>query len=205
MSGLPLLWAVATALVMLVALLLSGEWLVRASIPALHSMFEWIAPDFQLQRLELQRDKADQVLRAWVTLGRYTFVGAQLITPDPRGMAQASTLAVHGLQGPLLALWAAVAWPAAAVRTRLLRLLVCLPAAALMFLLDAPVVLAASIWQFLVDAHAPGSWQPLLIARDLLQGGGRFVIGLAIGAGCAIAVSGTVGIRLARGPVAPAE
>ena len=188
MSGRDLRWAVAAALLLLAGLVLSGEWLVRASIPALRSMFEWLAPDFQLQRLDLQRDQADQVLRAWVTLGRYTFVGGQLITPDPRGMAQASTIALHGLQGPLLALWAAMAWPAAAGRTRALRVLACLPAAGLLFLLDAPVVLAASIWQFLVDAHAPGSWQPLLIARDLLQGGGRFVIGLAIGAGCAILI-----------------
>lgn len=188
MSGRDLRWAVAAALLLLAGLLLSGERVVRASLPALGAVFTSIAPDFQLLRLELQRDKADQVLRAWVTLGRYTFVGGQLITPDPRGMAQASTIALHGLQGPLLALWAAMAWPAAAVRTRALRVLACLPAAALLFLLDAPVVLAASLWQFLVDAHAPGSFQPLLVARDLLQGSGRVVIGLAIGAACAILI-----------------
>lgn len=183
-----LLWAVVAAALLLTGLVLIGDWMVRTSLPALRSMFAWIAPDFQLQRLELQRDKADQVLRAWVTLGRYTFVGGQLITPDPRGMAQASTIALHGLQGPLLALWAAVAWPASAGQTRALRLLACLPAAALLFLLDAPVVLAASLWQFLVDAYAPGSFQALLVARDLLQGGGRVVIGLAIGAACGIAI-----------------
>lgn len=185
-----LLWPVAAALVLLAGLVLSGDWLVQASIPAMRSSFAWVAPDFQLQRLDLQREQADQVLHASVTLGRYTFVGGHLITPDPRGLAEASTIALHGLQGPLLALWAATVWPATALRTRALRCLACLPAAVLLFLLDAPVVLAAGMWQFLVDAHAPGSWQPLLIARDLLQGGGRVVIGLAIGAGCAIALRG---------------
>jgi hypothetical protein len=69
-----------------------------------------------------------------------------------------------------------------------LRLLACTPAVVLLFFLDAPVVLAAGIWDFLVDAYAPDSWQPLLIARDLLQGSGRVAIGLAIGAGCGIAI-----------------
>ena len=183
-----LFWTTVPALLLLIVLVTVGEHLVQLSIPALRSVFEWVAPDFKVLQLELDRERADRVLRASVTLGRYTFVGGQLIAPDPRGVAQASTVALHGLQGPVLALWACLAWPASRVGTRMLRLLACLPAVALVFLLDAPVVLAAGIWDFLVDAHAPDSWQPLLIARDLLQGGGRVAIGLAIGAGCAIAI-----------------
>jgi hypothetical protein len=179
----------AIALALLLGLVLWGEWMVHASLPALRVVFEWLAPDFKLLRFELDHEKADRVLRAWVTLGRYTFVGSHLVAPDPRGVAQASTIALHGLQGPMLALWAALAWPSDGIRMRLLRVLACLPGAALLFLIDAPVVLAAGIWELLVDAHAPGSWQPLLIARDLLQGGGRFVMGLAIGACCAIATA----------------
>lgn len=183
-----LFWTTVPALLLLIVLVTVGEHLVQLGIPALRSVFEWVAPDFKVLRFELDHERADRVLRASVTLGRYTFVGGQLIAPDPRGVAQASTVALHGLQGPVLALWACLAWPASRVGTRMLRLLACLPAVALVFLLDAPVVLAAGIWDFLVDAHAPDSWQPLLIARDLLQGGGRVAIGLAIGAGCAIAI-----------------
>ena len=183
-----LFWTTVPALLLLILLVTVGEPLVQLSIPALRSVFEWVAPDFKVLRFELDREKADRVLRASVTLGRYTFVGGHLVAPDPRGLAQASTVALHGLQGPVLALWTCLAWPAVGVGTRVLRLLACTPAAVLLFLLDAPVVLAAGIWDFLVDAYAPDSWQPLLIARDLLQGSGRVAIGLAIGAGCGIAI-----------------
>lgn len=183
-----LVGATALALALLALLVVLGEKLVGASLPALQHSFAWLAPDFKVLRFELDHEKADRVLRVWVTLGRYTFVGGHLVAPDPRGLAQASTVALHGLQGPLLALWAALVWPSSGLSTRLLRLVACLPAASLLFLIDAPVVLAASLWQFLVDAHAPGSWQPLLAARDVLQGGGRLAIGLAIGAACGIAI-----------------
>ena len=183
-----LFWTTVPALLLLFLLVTAGEALVQLGIPALRSAFEWVAADFRVLHFELDREKADRVLRASVTLGRYTFVGGQLVAPDPRGVAQASTVAMHGLQGPMLVLWTSMAWPAGKVATRALRLLACLPAATLLFLLDAPVVLAAGIWDFLVAAHAPDSWQPLLIARDLLQGGGRVVIGLAIGAAGGIAI-----------------
>jgi hypothetical protein len=183
-----LLWAAGIALVLITGLVMAGEWLIQAGLPAQRAAFEWVAPDFKVLLFELDREKADQVLRVWVSLGRYTFVGSHLVEPDPRGVAQASTVALQGLQGPLLAIWASLVWPARVARTRALRLLLCLPAAIGLWLFDSPLVLAASLWQFLVDAYAPGSTQPLLLARDVLQGGGRFVIGLAVGAAAGIAI-----------------
>jgi hypothetical protein len=92
------------------------------------------------------------------------------------------------LYGPLLAVWLTLAWPTgragfgAAAGVLGLRLLGVLPAAAALALLDTPIVLAANLWRLLLDHLAPGSFSPLLMASDVLQGGGRYAFGLALGA-----------------------
>jgi hypothetical protein len=61
-------------------------------------------------------------------------------------------------------------------------MVIVLPLGLLLAVVDAPLVLAASIWQLLVDAAAPGTHSPLLLASQFLQGGGRAALGLSIGA-----------------------
>jgi hypothetical protein len=105
------------------------------------------------------------------------------MTPEGPGLANASTMAAQGLQSSFVALWILLAWPAPDVLvTRSRRLALAMVPLLVLFALDAPVVLAASLWRIVLDALSPGAFSPLLLARDLLQGGGRLALGAAIGA-----------------------
>ena len=55
-----LFWTTVPALLLLILLVTVGEPLVQLSIPALRSVFEWVAPDFKVLRFELDREKADR-------------------------------------------------------------------------------------------------------------------------------------------------
>jgi hypothetical protein len=178
-------------------LIAAGHELVAAALPLLRASFEWVGSDFRVLSFALDSGAGigtststgtptsgagERMLRAVVTLRHHVVLDGRVLAPDPRGVAEASTLALQGLHGPFVALCIGAAWPVlrgwpeAALRAGLL-----LPAAALLALLDAPVVLAASIWELIVNHMAPGSGSPLLLARDLLRSGGRLGAGVLIG------------------------
>jgi hypothetical protein len=183
-----LLRAGAAGLALLVLVLAAGQTAVKALLPAMQWVFEALVDDFRVLRFGFDHEGADLVLRVVVKVAHYAVVGERVMTPDGNGLANASTMAVQGLQGAFVALWIALAWPAAgsagladAFKTRLRRLAwVALPAL-LLLLLDAPLVMAASLWQFVIDGLSPGAFSPLLLARELLQGGGRLALGAAMG------------------------
>lgn len=146
---------------------------------------EWLGDEFTVLRFGLLRQRSEDVLQLVVTTRRHVVVGERILTPDPRGTAQASTLPLQGLQGPLVALIVVWVWPLAPgrqVAEAVLRGVLVLPAGLALATLDAPVVLLASIWDLVHDHLAPGRSNGLTVARDLLRGGGRWGVGLVIGA-----------------------
>lgn len=158
--------------------ILYNETLIEAWLPAYRLVFAGVAGEFQLLKLALDHEGADRVLRATVTWRHIVVLGSHIITPDPRGIANASTLIAHALQGPLAALIAIVAWPAGHIREFAWRTLLLAPLLIVLVLVDMPCVLAAELWQIAIDAFAPGTISPLLIWKDFLQGGGRYALGL---------------------------
>jgi hypothetical protein len=163
-----------------------GENIVSALLPAFWGVFEWVADDFKLLRLTIDNEGADRVLRATVMWKHITFLGGHVIYPDPRGTANASTLLAHALQGPLVALVTAFAWPtlrlagfpaSRAWNELAIRLLLLLPLLALLIGIDMPVVLAGEIWHFALDALAPGTSSFLVQWKFFMQGGGRYALG----------------------------
>lgn len=163
-----------------------GESIVRAMLPMFEVVFERVADDFKLLRLTIDNEGADRVLRATVMWKHITFLGGHVIYPDPRGTANASTLLAHALQGPLVAMVTACAWPTARVAgasvSRVwadfgIRLLVLLPLIAILIGIDIPVVLAGEIWHFILDALAPGTSSVLVTWKLFMQGGGRYALG----------------------------
>lgn len=180
-----------------------GESIVRAMLPMFGVIFEWVAGDFKLLRLTIDNEGADRVLSATVMWKHITILGGHVIYPDPRGTANASTLLAHALQGPLVAILTACAWPTAgttgASASRVwielgIRLLVLLPLVAILIGIDMPVVLAGEIWHFTLDALAPGTGSVLVTWKHFMQGGGRYALGmgvaiLAVHLGQAIATS----------------
>lgn len=159
-----------------------GERALQAGLPLLQRAFELAAPDFRVLEFGIVRVDAEKRLAVAVTLSRTTVVGSRVLVPDPRGRAEAVTPLAHALHGALLALVAAAAWPTASPRRLLCRGAIVLPLAALLVLIDAPLVLAASLQQLLIDSLAPGQLSWLLAWSAFLRGGGRYVLALLVAA-----------------------
>lgn len=172
-----------------------GEVLVNAWLAAYRIVFSWVADEFKLLNLYIDHEGADRVLRAQVAWRRIVFIGGgKAIYPDPRGMANASTLLAHALQGPLVAMLTAIAWPTrlqtatdAVGKTTRLRLewaaraIALLPLLSVLMLVDMPIVLAGELWELALDMIVPDSTSALVIWKQFMQGGGRYALGLAAG------------------------
>jgi hypothetical protein len=179
------------AAVLLPLAVVYGEALVNTWLAAYRVVFSWVADDFKLLNLYIDHEGADRVLRARVMWQHIVFIGGKVIYPDPRGTANASTLLAHALQGPLVAMLAAIAWPTRAQTGPgkptgpwlewAARAIALLPPLAVLVLIDMPVVLAGELWELALDALDPGATSALVIWKQFMQGGGRYALGLAAG------------------------
>lgn len=184
-----LLRLLLAAAVLIPAAWAGGDAVIRAAVPAMARVLAFIAPDFEVRHLALARVAGEQRVTVEVNLARTTIVGERALVPDPRGSASAFTPAGHGLLVPWVAALGVVGWPYGRLGELLARALLLLPLLAAWIVLDAPLMLAASIWQLLLDAVAPGTTSFLGAVPLFLVGGGRIVIGLAMAAGVVWAVS----------------
>lgn len=174
-----------------VLLLGGGRVLLDASLPAMCRVFAWVAPDFRLLMLQARAPGAMPAVQAMVTLARPTQVGAQWVQPHPEGVASAQLRLGQVLQAPLLAGVLLLGCPGGGLAVLLKRLALALVPLALLWVADAPLVLAGMFWDILLDAHAPGSRTALTRAADFLQGGGRLALAGAIAAGAIAATRPT--------------
>jgi hypothetical protein len=103
----------------------------------------------------------------------------------------AHTPAAAAAAVPLAPVVAAAAARRRPWRQRAAAMALALPAAGALWLVDAPLVLAASVWSLVIEQLAPGSASVLVAAGDFLRGGGRFalaaVAGVVAAAGAAAA------------------
>lgn len=185
-----------------------GETLVGGWLNAYRAVFAWVADDFKLLSLNIEHEGVDRVLRARVTWRHIVVVGDTVIYPDPRGVADASTLMAHALQGPLAALLAAIAWPFRERDFSLkgpgawlewsVRGAVLVPLLAILVLTDMPLVLAGELWAMVLEALEPDATSALVLWKSFLQGGGRFALGVAAGVSAAVAARGLCRFLRAR-------
>ena len=199
----------ATGALLLTLLVVFGDSAVRALQPAMQAVFEHCVPEFKVLSFGLQRERADDVVQVLVSRQRYVVLGGQAIEPNSRGTATASTLLLQTLFGPLLALWVSLAWPIPNPRRRMhqstqtptgsrvqraglrsslpltarlvMRLTLAFVLAVMLAVVDTPVVLGAQLWALMVDHFTPGNSSPLIALSAMLQGGGRYALGLAAG------------------------
>ena len=179
------------AAVLLPLAVVYGETLVSTWLAAYRVVFSWVADDFKLLNLYIDQEGADRVLRAWVVWQHVVVIGGQVIYPDPRGTANASTLLAHALQGPLVAVLAAIAWPTQAKPAAgkppslwlewAARAVVLPPLLAVPVLMDMPMVLAGELWDLTLEALHPGATSALVIWTQFIQDGGRYALSLAVG------------------------
>lgn len=198
-------WAVVCRLLLGTAVLLPvvivfGETLVSGCLGAYRVIFTWVAEDFRLLSLTIDHEGLDRILRARVTWRHLVVVGETVIHPDPRGVAEASTLMAYALHGPLVALLTAIAWPLRGQRASFKRPgvwlecttrgVVLVPLLAILALIDAPLFLAGELWALVLEALDPDAISGLVLWRAFLSGGGRFALGAAAGVTAVMAARG---------------
>ena len=62
-------------------------------------------PELTARHFGFDHERSDSVLRVVVGRDRYILIGDKLLEPDRRAEANASTLALQSLFGPLVAVW----------------------------------------------------------------------------------------------------
>ena len=155
--------------------------LARLLLPVFHSEIAWADDTYSIDSLGIDTDGADHVFRLRVHQVLPIVLGGRIYLPDPRGIAESTTL-VGNLGVPaVLMTTLGFAAPTRGRRTYLLRGLMLLPALVTLWVLDVPLILWASIWNLHVQAFEPGRWSPLLIWSHLMQDGGRIALAVALG------------------------
>lgn len=176
--------AIRFVLALLVLLALNhayAKYLTEALLPVFRWEIAQLDDAYRVLDLTLSQQGADTVLRLEVGVAHDIVIGGQVLPADPRARANVSTLAGQLTQPAMLALALILAWPNRKPSEYPLRALVACAGLALVLLIDVPFVLWAEVWDIHVTAFEPGRFSPLLLWRDFLQGGGRFVLGLAVG------------------------
>lgn len=162
-----------------------GTTLVDLLLPAFQSELNWLDDTYRIDRLFVDTEGADKVVRIVVGLAHCVVLPDGAHCGDPRGLANASTLQANVTLPAALLLAIALAWPAQRPRDYLLRVLGVIPALALLWALDVPFILWSALWTLHVDAFAPGLFSPLLIWGEFLQSGGRLALAALLGVAAA--------------------
>lgn len=178
--------------------------LARAALPIIHVTYQWLDPAHRVDELVVAdagvANGADQVYRLKVVPQRIVLVGTHVVQPHPQGWAKVSVLIAYVWQPAALATVLLLAWPAAGVRTWLLRgaWLVVLTTA--LVPLDLPFALWANVWRNYHEAFTPQDFSPLLAWVDFLQRGGRWVLGVMLAAAVwQLSERGPLSARMAAG------
>lgn len=156
--------------------------LTEALLPLFESELAHLDDTFRIDRLYIDRDGADRVVRIDVGLAHALTLNGRTFHPDSRGRATASTLVGNvTLPGVLLAA-VALAWPSRNRRQWVARGLLLLPALLVLCLLDVPFILWAALWGLVIQAADPNRFSALLTWSDFLLSGGAFALAMALGA-----------------------
>ena len=164
-----------------------GKFLTAALLPVFRWEITQLDDTYAVLDLTLGQQGADSVVRLEVGLARLLLIGDRVLYPDPLARADVSTLAGHIAQPALLCIALILAWPTRRATIEYpTRILIAGIGIAAVVLIDVPFVLWAEVWDIHVTALEPDRVSLLLLWRDFLQGGGRFVLGLVVG-GLAVA------------------
>jgi hypothetical protein len=165
--------------------------LAQALLPMFKIEIERLDDTFRVDRLYLDRDGTDKVVRVEVNLAHRIVVNGHVVNPDPRGKANASTLVWHVTVPVVLMIAAAFAWPPRSRVMVVSRSLALLPSLMLLWALDVPLILLASLWGLIFQVLTPYQFSILRLWAQFLQGGGELVTAVALG----LAVGALIGPR----------
>jgi hypothetical protein len=155
--------------------------LVEPFTTLLLPVFRWelaaLLPDFTVARLGIERPTGEAILALGVEVARPVNLGGLWL---PGMSADSSTLLGHVAQPAILCFALLLALPVRAARDYFPRLLCGAVAVCAALMIDTPLVLAGAIIDVMAaNAPAPVSTPPpLAVAMNLLNGGGRALLGV---------------------------
>jgi hypothetical protein len=188
----PLRLALALALAALIAgsvLWASGARLIQSVLPVTHALVLALDDRFAIVSLETRRDTRDTIVALRLRQTQPLVLGARAHFPPPGWLEVTSP--IGSLLVPLLLAFAlAAAWPAPMLR-RAGAAVLSVVLALLWLPCDLALTLHASAWDVIVSHLEPGRFSPLIDWHAAMQGGGRLISGVVLGAvGIALASIG---------------
>jgi hypothetical protein len=194
----------ALAVAALTALVwLAGDHYVRTWLPMYRAVLRATLPDgLAIEGPALRALEGQRTIAVAVTATRHLSFGGKVAPPG--GRIDASTLAGHALQHPVLIGALVLAWPGLR-RRRLIAVAAALPLLAAVEAVDVPLVLRGAIEDaILAGAGADPHPAPVVRWMTLLNGGGRIALSLAAGV-VAVAAAHASARRAAlhRAPASP--
>jgi len=170
----------------IVVWMIFGNTLAKAALPLLRWTYELVDSQHSVRRLELSGSGAahgkDRVLLLEVAPNSVVLVGKRPVRTRPDSWARISVLVAYLWQPISVAMAVAMAWPVTRASEWAVRVALLLLALPLTVVVDLPFVLWGEVWRLYQPMFAPGDVYPLLLWSDLLQGGGRYVLGVVVGA-----------------------
>lgn len=154
-------------------------------LPTYRAVIGALMPDYDLASLAIVKTHGDYMISGILRPRPMTLIDGQLLGPDTR--VGAYMLLGDVLKHPIVLAVAVLAWPGLNLRLRVERLLLSLPALALLEATDPPLAMASLAYQALSkSAGNHASHAPLLIDwHTLLDGGGRIAFSMAAAVGVA--------------------
>lgn len=154
---------------------------IEPLLPLFKFVFTAIDSTFEVIACQVKTLGDAQVIAFDVRLAKSFWLGTKFVEADPRGIAQVSTTLVHLWQSLAVCIALILSWPNISVRKRMLALVYGLFFCLLAWCADVPLVLLASLWQMIYAHYAIQDFSILMYWQDMLENGGRLIIGLLVG------------------------
>ena len=166
-------------------LILVLHWYGAPLLQWLIPLFKWqihlMDDQYQLIDLSIKNVGSEQAFYLKVNLAKPLILGGHFIVPDERGIATASSIVAHVWQIVVILLAVLVAWPMASNVDYVRRLAISIPVLIIILMLDMPFSLLATLWRLVLDQLSLESFSPLILWNEILESGGRLVLGLVGG------------------------
>ena len=158
-----------------------GAFLLQWLIPLFKWQIHLMDDQYQLIDLSIKNVGTEQAFSLHVSLAKPLILGGQFIVPDERGTATVSSSVAHVWQMVVIFLAMLVAWPVERYSDYWRRVAVGLPVLIIILMLDIPFSLLATLWRLILDRLSLEQFSSLLLWNDILESGGRLVLGLVGG------------------------
>ena len=167
------------------ALILVLHWYGTSLLQWLIPLFKWqiqvMDDQYHLLNLSIKQVGTEQMFSMQVNLAKPLIVGGQFIVPDVRGTATSASSVSHVWQMTAVFIALLMAWPVAQATDYVRRLVIGIPMLMLILMLDIPFALLADLWEVILNQLSPERFSPLILWNDILESGGRLVLGLVGG------------------------